>query len=54
MCFTTGFRGFAVCPRHTAKYSPRVAYGVPNFGHMANTFAVCLSRYTTQKSKKTV
>ena len=27
---------------------------VPNFGHMANTFAVCLSRYTAQKNKKTV
>ena len=26
---------------------------VPNFGHMANTFTVCLSRYTAQKSKKT-
>ena len=26
---------------------------VPNFGHTANNFAVYLSRYTAQKSKKT-
>ena len=55
-------------PGHTAKISPRVTHGeapmattgtakaefaVPNFRHTANNFAVCLSRYTAQKSKKT-
>ena len=70
MTNTTGFRYFGEAPRahgedlaegrarRSADGNYRHGKGrvcrVPNFGHTANNFAVCLSRYIAQKSKKTV